>query len=208
MKTGKYYILGRSGAGSLIVEFLLKEVGADYDISFGTSDDMTANDVNKYHPSGKIPVLICPNGNPVFETLAIVNHITDRFASLVPKKGTTLNDRYWQFLSLLATSIYPAYHRQHHSHYYISEEGYENLQHRARKEQAKIYDYIEGQLSPFICKDLLTAVDFYLYMLTRWDLNKDNLYNGRPNLKHLTDEIRNRSTVKAVLDGQPRRKRR
>jgi len=208
METGKYYILGRSGAGSLIVEFLLKEVGADYDISFGTSDDTTANDVNKYHPSGKIPVLICPNGNPVFETLAIVNHITDRFTSLVPKKGTTLNDRYWQFLSLLATSIYPAYHRQHHSHYYISEEGYENLQHRARKEQAKIYDYIEGQLSPFICKDLLTAVDFYLYMLTRWDLNKDNLYNGRPNLKHLTDEIRNRPTVKAVLDGQPRRKRR
>ena len=123
METGKYYILGRSGAGSLIVEFLLKEVGADYDISFGTSDDTTANDVNKYHPSGKIPVLICPSGNPVFETLAIVNHITDRFTSLVPKKGTTLNDRYWQFLSLLATSIYPAYHRQHHSHYYISEEG-------------------------------------------------------------------------------------
>ena len=31
---GRYHIVGRAGAGSLIAEFLFREVGVDYDISF------------------------------------------------------------------------------------------------------------------------------------------------------------------------------
>ena len=31
---GNYHIIGRAGAGSLIAEFLFREAGIDYDISF------------------------------------------------------------------------------------------------------------------------------------------------------------------------------
>jgi hypothetical protein len=31
---GHYHIIGRAGAGSLIAEFLFREAGIDYDISF------------------------------------------------------------------------------------------------------------------------------------------------------------------------------
>tara|TARA_A100000164_G_C21616893_1_gene634767 strand:- start:21 stop:635 length:615 start_codon:yes stop_codon:yes gene_type:complete len=194
----EYHIIGRRGAGSLIAEFLFEEIDVPYTIEFpGLKENK-----NLVHPLGKIPILICPDGNRIYETLAIINHITHRFDRLSPKSDSIFFDRYWQFLSLLATSVYPAYHRQHHSRYYVPEHAYEELRSRAKSEQALIYDYIENELNPFICKDNITAADFYLYMLTRWDLDKTSLREKRPKLTFLIDTVRNRPSVAKVLEGQ------
>ena len=206
MKVGKYKILGRAGAGSLIAEFLLTELDVSYDIEFTSPENEKDVKQRSRHPQGKIPMLICPDGSSVYETLAIVNHLTDRFNKLVPTRGTHQHDRFWQFLSLFATSLYSGYHRQHHSRYYISKNSFEELRTRARNEQAIIYDYIESEVSPFVCGDLLTAADFYLYMLMRWDLYKEDLYFSRPNLKKLSELVRNRDSVKLVLEKHPRKK--
>ena len=109
---GRYHIVGRAGAGSLIAEFLFREVGVDYDISFPDPIEVKRADFHARNPLGRIPVLICPDGHQIFETLAIINHITTHFDGLAPAVGTPLHDRYSQFMALLATSIYPAYHRQ------------------------------------------------------------------------------------------------
>ena len=204
MKSGDYKILGRSGAGSLIAEFLLSEINVKYSIVFLNPRESKIDDLYVKHPLGKIPTLICPDQTSIFETLAIVNHITDRFDKLVPERGTVLYDRYCQFLSLMATSIYPAYHRQHHSHYYIGRESYDDLRLRAHKEQLVIYDYIERELSPLLCGNLLTAADFYLYMLMRWDLHKDKLFEGRPKLHSFFGVMRKRPAVASVLKKQPK----
>ena len=78
------------------------------------------------------------------------------------------------------------------------------LRARAQKEQSEIYDYIEKELNPYICGDLLTAADFYLYMLLRWDLYKNALYQDRPKLKSFANMMRNRPSVVTVLDNQPK----
>jgi glutathione S-transferase len=207
MSSVRYKIIGRSGAGSLIAEFLLTEIGVDYEVIFTNPKDFKTGQPLSAHPQGKIPTLICPNETPIFETLAIINHITDRFGKLAPMRLTPIYDRYWQFLSLMATSIYPAYHRQHHSKYYIKVEGYESLRENARKEQTAIYDYIETELDPYVCGELLTAADLYLYMLMRWDIYKDALYDKRPKLKALNKMIRTRPSVVRVLESQPNRKK-
>ena len=114
----RYHIVGRAGAGSLIVEFLLREVGVAYDISFPDPAAVKQADFHAANPLGRIPVLICPDGHRVFETMAIIAHITSKFDRLAPPAGTALYDRFNQFMALLATSVYPAYHRQHHCYYY------------------------------------------------------------------------------------------
>ena len=81
---GQYHIVGRSGAGSLIAEFLLREANVGYAISFPTSDEVKSPDFYAANPLGRIPILICPDGEQVFETLAIINHITSRFSGLAP----------------------------------------------------------------------------------------------------------------------------
>ena len=201
-----YKIIGRSGAGSLIAEFLFREIDVDYEITFTNPRDLKFSNISLVHPQGKVPMLICPDQSLIYETLAIVNHITDRFNKLAPKRSTNLYDRYSQFLSLMATSIYSAYHRQHHPHFYVSENSFEDLRARAHEEQLIIYDYIEKELGPYICGEVLTAADFYLYMLLRWDLHKDILYEGRSNLLFFSDIMRKRPSIMKVLKDQPDRK--
>ena len=202
---GRYHIVGRAGAGSLIAEFLFREVGVDYDISFPDPVEVKRADFHARNPLGRIPVLICPDGHQIFETLAIINHITTHFDGLAPAVGTTLHDRYSQFMALLATSIYPAYHRQHHSHYYTQESGFDYLRAKAVAEQAVLYDYIEAALAPYICGEVLTAADFYLYMLSRWDFNKTAIRDTRPKLDALLTELRARPSVSKSLAAQPQR---
>ncbi len=201
----RYHIVGRAGAGSLIAEFLFREVGVDYDISFPDQADVKRADFHARNPLGRIPVLICPDGHQIFETLAIINHITSHFDGLAPAIGTAVYDRYSQFMALLATSIYTAYHRQHHSHYYAQKSGFDDLRAKAVAEQSVLYDYIEAELTPYICGKTLTAADFYLYMLSRWDFNKTAIRINRPKLNALLAELRARPSVSDSLAAQPRR---
>ena len=203
---GRYHIVGRAGAGSLIVEFLFREVGVEYDISFPDPTDVKRPDFHARNPLGRIPVLICPDGHQIFETLAIINHITTHFDGLAPRVGSVGHDRYCQFMALLATSLYPAYHRQHHSHYYAEAAAFDDMRAKAVAEQAVLYDYIEAELAPYICGEMLTAADFYLYMLSRWDFDKAGIRANRPKLDALLTELRARPSVSDSLAAQPRRR--
>ena len=202
----KYKILGRPGAGSLIPEFLFTELGVDYEIDF-TKPSILINPEHKcFNPLGRIPVLICPDGEKIFETVAIVIHITNGFPGLIPGLKDPGYMLYWQVLALLSTTIYPAYHRQHHAQKYVDKVGFESLLTKAQEEQAIVFNYLEGLLSPYLCGKQISAVDFYFYALTRWDFNKTRLREGRPNLKSFLDVLRSRESVEKVLSNQPKRK--
>ena len=77
-------------------------------------------------------------------------------------------------LGLLSSTLYSGYHRQHHANDYVNEIGFTSLKEKAQQEQSIIYDYIEQNLNPYLCGKLITAADFYLYTLTRWDFDKLN----------------------------------
>jgi len=203
-----YHVIGRPGAGSLIAEFLLREVNVDYEISFPTPAEVKSPNFKAANPLGRIPVLICPDGTQIYETLAIINHITTRYNEMSPKKNTPLSDTYHQYLALLATSVYPAYHRQHHTKYYGDEVAFESIKRMARAEHQIIFDHFESVIDPYVCGSTLTAADFYLYMLSRWDLNKAAMRESRPRLSALLDEMRARPSVDSVIAGQPRRAKR
>ena len=199
----KYLILGKSGAGSLIPEFLFTELGIDYDIQYTTKNELVKSTSKGYNPLGKIPVLILPNGTEIFESIAIVNYITINYPGLSPFKESTDYFQYWRMLSLLSSTLYSGYHRQHHVGDYVNDIGFKSLKEKAQREQSIIYDYIEQNLNPYLCGKIITAADFYLYTLTRWDLNKTNLRIARPNLTMFLENLRSRKSVDKVLNQQP-----
>ena len=201
----KYHIYGRSGAGSLIVEFLFEETNTDYSISFPSKEEMITEKFLNINPLGKIPILITPSGSTIFESLAIINHITERNPILLPKPNSSFRDKYWQILAILASVMYPAYHRQHHSYQYIDENGFETIRKKSQMLQSNIYDYFEKILNPYFCDSEITAVDFYFYMMSRWDLNKNKMRNNRPKLTNFLEIMRNRSSVNKILKSQPKR---
>jgi glutathione S-transferase len=102
--------------------------------------------------------------------------------------------------------MYPAYHRQHHTYQYGPEQAYPEIQAMARRVNDSLYDYIETLLDPYICGAQLTAADLYLYMISRWNVDKTELRASRPKLAHFIDRIRAHPTIEATLASQPRRK--
>ena len=202
----EYHIYGRPFAGSLIAEFLLTAKNCAYTISFPDEAERQTPDFLAKNPTGRIPVLVCPDGHSLFESLAIVHHITERFDGLAPAPASAERDRYLSLITLLATTMYPAYHRQHHTRHYGFEDGFDGIKAKAREMNDTLFDYLEGQLSPNLLGDDICAADFYLYMLTRWEPNKDQMRTGRPNLAQFCDVMRKHPIVEAVLAKQPRRK--
>ena len=201
-----YHIYGRPFAGSLIAECLLTAADQPYTISFPDDAERQTPEFLARNPTGRIPVLVCPEGHSLFESLAIVHHLTERFDGLAPAPATAARDRYLSLITLLATTVYPAYHRQHHTRYYGFETDFDGIKAKAREMNDGLFDYLEGQLSPNLLGDDVCAADFYLYMLTRWEPHKDQMRNGRPNLAAFCDRMRAHPVVADVLARQPRRK--
>ena len=121
-------------------------------------------------------------------------------------RASAERDRYLSLITLLATTMYPAYHRQHHTRHYGFEDGFDGIKAKAREMNDTLFDYLEGQLSPNLLGGEICAADFYLYMLTRWEPNKDQMRTGRPKLAQFCDVMRQHPVIEAVLAKQPRRK--
>ena len=201
-----YHIYGRPFAGSLIAEFLFTAAACPYTISFPDEAERQSAEFLSKNPTGRIPVLVCPEGHSLFESLAIVHHITERFGGLAPTSVGADRDRYLSLITLLATTVYPAYHRQHHTRYYGFEDGFDGIKSKAREMNDTMFDYLEGQLSPYLLGRNVCAVDFYLYMLTRWEPQKEQMRTNRPKLSAFCDQMRSHKVVESVLANQPRKK--
>ena len=203
----KYKIMGRSRAGSLVIEFLFHEANVDYDISFLDKDEQKSPEFLNNNPLGRIPVLICPDGKVIFESLAIIGHLVEKFDGLAPKVGDELRDKYNQYMALMATSIYPAYHRQYHTYQYGPSSSFDYIRECAREVNDLLFDHLEFVLNPFICGKDISAADFYLYMLCLWEGDKDALVLNRPNLNNFLDKLKFRESVIKVLSSQPKNKK-
>ena len=201
-----YHIYGRPFSGSLIVEFMMREAGLAYTISFPDDGERATAEFRAKNPTGKIPVLVCPDGGQVYESLAIVQYLARHCPHLVPETGSETEKIYLSVLTMLGATMYPAYHRQHHTYQYGPEQAYPEIQAMARSVNDSLYDYIETLLDPYICGAQLTAADLYLYMISRWNVDKTELRASRPKLAHFIDTIRAHPTIEATLASQPRRK--
>jgi glutathione S-transferase len=201
-----YHIYGRPFAGSLIVEFMMREAGLAYTISFPDDAERATAEFRAKNPTSKIPVLVCPDGGQVYESLAIVQYLARYCPHLVPEVGSEAEKIYLSVLTMLGATMYPAYHRQHHTYQYGPENAYPEIQAMARSVNDSLYDYIESLLNPYICGAQLTAADLYLYMISRWNVDKTQLRASRPKLAHLIDTIRAHPTIEATLASQPRHK--
>ena len=178
-----YQIMGRPIAGSFFAECLLREAGQDYEFIWISNTHSKSAEFAAVNPLARVPVLVCPDGHQIIETLAILNHLIEAFPQLAPKTGEAARDVMWQQLSVMATSLYPALHRCHHTYYYAPEEMFDAVRDMAKKDAERWWDYLESQLDPYLGGDAPMAADFYLIMLTRWAPDLGAVVASRPHLR-------------------------
>ena len=195
----KYLVIGRPRAGSLIAEFLLSAANVEYEFKNISIDEAQQEDFKQTSPFSKIPVLVCPDGQTIFETVAIVIHLVEKFPQLAPQSSTSERNSLWQYLALIQTAVYAGYHRQFYSHRYAPKDVAEEVGILAAKDREVAYSYINANLNPYVLGKNKSAVDYYLYMVTRWDHSIDNLLNDKDNLGKFISHMKEDDAVKKVL---------
>ncbi len=193
-----YKVMGRSLTGSFFVECLLREAGIDYEFIHVSRGDSKSDDFAAFNPLARVPVLVLPDGRRIIETVAIFIHLIERFPQLAPPAGSAERDLMWQHLAVMATSLYPAMHRFHHTHYYAPEEMFEGVRAKAVEDGDRWWDYLESQLSPCLGGATPGAADFYMFMISRWSPDRDRMLAGRPRLAAFLASMAAHPTVEAV----------
>ena len=195
----KYVVIGRPRAGSLIAEFLLSAANVEYEFKNISIDEAQQEDFKRMSPFSKIPVLVCPDGQTIFETVAIVIHLVEKFPQLAPQSSTSERNSLWQYLALIQTAVYAGYHRQFYSHRYAPKDAAVEVGMLAAQDREVAYSYINANLNPYVLGKNKSAVDYYLYMVMRWDPNIDQLLSNKGNLESFVALMKEDEAVRKVL---------
>ena len=195
----KYIVMGRPRAGSLIAEFLLTAANVEYEFKNISIEEAEQDEFKSISPFSKIPVLVCPDGQTIFETVAIVTHLVEKFPQLAPDASSSERNLLWQYLAMIATSIYAGYHRQFYSHRYAPKDVGEDVGKLAAQDRETAYHYINSKLNPYLLGKNKSAVDYYLYMVTRWDPSIDKLLKDKSSLDKFISQMKEDDAVKKVL---------
>ena len=195
----KYVVMGRPRAGSLIAEFLLTAANVEYEFKNISIEEAEQDEFKSISPFSKIPVLVCPDGQTIFETVAIVTHLVEKFPQLAPDVSSSERNLLWQYLAMIATSIYAGYHRQFYSHRYAPKDVAKDVGKLAAQDRETAYHYINNKLNPYLLGKNKSAVDYYLYMVTRWDPSIDKLLKDKSSLDKFISQMKEDDAVKKVL---------
>lgn len=97
--------------GSSIIRLALEEIGQPHEIRAMNweAGDFSAPWFRAMNPQGLIPVLDTPEG-PIFETVAILLWLNERFGGLGPREGETGRANFLSWLSFVNTTLQPTVH--------------------------------------------------------------------------------------------------
>jgi glutathione S-transferase len=172
MTSGGYKLYGRANAGSLAVQIVLEEIGAPYELLWVGRTAAELEAFRRINPAGKVPALVLADGTLVFESAAILIHLTNAHptADLAPVAGSTAHARFLQWMLFLSSNVYEAVLRIYYSERYstLGTAAAAQIKAQALQDYARHLDLIHGALSPYVLGENPSAADPYLHMLAGW----------------------------------------
>lgn len=198
-----YTLYGSRGSGSDAVEMVLIELGQPYKFVAVDGEARKAPDFVRISPLGRVPALGLPDGSSMFESAAMLIHLTTTHPSdLAPAIGTPAHARYLQWMVYLSANVYETELRTFYSDRYTTggAAAAAAVKEQADRDMMQLYEIIERQLSPGLLGDKISAADLYLTMLTTWHLPAPaELYRRFPKIGALATRIRGRQSSHTVL---------
>src|SRR5258705_13822739 len=153
MTSSSYRLYGRANAGSLAVQIVLEEIGAPYELIWVGRTAAELEALRRINPAGKVPALVLPDGTPVFESAAILIHLTNAHptADLAPVAGSTAHARFLQWMLFLSSNVYEAVLRIYYSERYstVVAAGAQ-IKAQALQDYTRHLELIHAALSPYV----------------------------------------------------------
>lgn len=166
---------------SMAPHILLHELGVPFrtELVDRTRDAHKRPDYLKLNPNGLIPVLV--DGDLVlYEAAAICLHLVDSHpgAGLAPAVGTRARAHFYKWLVWLTNTLQATLIHYFYPERQVAEgdaEGAAQVKLRAMRRVHGLLEQVEAQLGahggPWLLGEAYTAVDPFLWMLTRWTRN-------------------------------------
>jgi glutathione S-transferase len=194
------------GSASLVVHWLLIELGADHELR---RVDLAAGEHKQpaylaLNPAGVVPTLEIA-GVPVAEAAALVLHLADVHAeaALAPVPGSIERARYYQWMLFLANTLQPAFRRWFYPAEAAGPDAAEANKAGARIAIEAAWERVDGHLQahgPHLLGERLCAADFLLIMLMRWSRNMPRPATDWPALQALATEMKARPSFRRLYE--------
>jgi glutathione S-transferase len=206
MEAGMYTLYYAPGAASLVVHWLLLEIGAKHELR---KLDLPAGEHKRpeylaLNPLGVVPTLLI-HGEPVSEAAALVLHLADAHPNfgLAPEPGGVERARYYQWVLYLANTLQPAFRTWFYPNEAAGEANAEAAKTRARERIEAAWDHIEAHLAkrgPYLLGPSVSAADFLLAMLMRWSRNMPRPATDWPQLGALAQRMKARPSFRLLYE--------
>ena len=205
-----YTLFWAPGTAAMAPHAALEEIGAPYklvkvDLKSG---EHRKPEYLKLNPKGRVPVLV-GDGGAFTESAAILMHLADCHpeAKLAPKAGTPERGRYYQWLLYLTNTVQPAIIDYFHPDWTFEDPTHQAaLKASAERRVGAMFDYIDAELAkgdgPYLLGKRYFACDLFLAMLTRWTRYFARPAYQCPNVKRLTDLVKERPAMQRMMAAQ------
>ncbi len=203
-------LYGANGSGSSLVECVLLELGADFEVRIldarrGAHREPHYRAIN---PHGKMPTLLTPQGETLTESAAIVLTLVARHpeAELMPTPGSPEHALALRWLIFVVAELYPVVEIMDHPERFTpdeSEGAQAGVRERAHAMWRARWQIVEDALGegPYLLGDRFCATDVFLGGLSRWDLPRDWRLEHLPKLERLATAVKGRPRLR---DAWPR----
>lgn len=195
------------GAASLVVHWLLIELGVPYELRLvdTKSGEQKRPDYLALNPNGVVPTLVV-DGRPLFECSALVQTLADGYpqAGLAPALDDPERAHYNQWMFHLANAVQPLFRIWWYPHEVAGPEHAELARECVAPRIDAAWSRLDAHLAangPHLLGDRLSAADFYLVMLMRWARATPKPATEYPHLAALARRLRARPSF-ATLYGR------
>jgi glutathione S-transferase len=187
---------------------LLEEIGVPYDLVLvdRAKNAQKSREYLKINPNGRIPTLV--DGQLIMsEAAAIVLHLVDQHADagLAPQIGTPERAKFYQWLTFLTNSLQEELMIWQYPDRLAGKDAsaVDVVKRGAEVRASRFLDIIEDHLKangPLFLGKRLSAVDFYLVMLSRWARPMAQPPRSRPNISKLLDRVTDLHSVRRAYE--------
>ncbi|WP_420474021.1 glutathione S-transferase family protein [Noviherbaspirillum sp. ST9] len=196
------------GNANLAPHMLLEELGVPYELVLvdRTKDAHHSAQYLKLNPNGRIPTLV--DGDLVlFETAAICLHLVDQNpdAGFAPAVGTNERAHFYKWLVYLTNTLQAELITYFYPERLVDEEcAAAQVKAHAEARVGGMLDLLDKTLAesggPFLLGQRITAVDPYLFMLSRWTRMMHNPARNRPHLGAFLTMMVERPAIRRALE--------
>lgn len=199
-----YTLYYAPGAASLVVHWLLIEIGAPHELvrlDFEKREQKSAEYL-KLNPAGVVPTLIV-DGAPIIECAALTLLLAERHpeAGLDVPPGAPGRATFLQWVLTLANTLQPNFRLWWYPWEGAGPAQADATQVLARERIEAVFERLDAHLAangPYICGERISAVDFYACMLMRWSRNMPRPAHTWPALGAFVARMKARPSFKAL----------